>query len=297
MGGISSERYMDLVLRMVMDRDECCKDCVSTRQVAERFMASIGSFGVVHYSPVNSGSQVVRIRLARIAGSELSYGDCKKTVGCKEFDMELEGVVVYSAFVSAICSGYLRGVRKISKCFLNDDGGSMIGGFGMKDMGMGKNIRVNGERCLRCFSVLTEGSNISGVLGLSEFVSDHDVYSNDIIDIEGSLGIEACRKVLHKELVLVLSGEGSCIDFRHITLLADAMTFLGHVTPVSRHSIMKYCSRPLDKSSFEEPTKILARASMTGSIEPLVGLSSNILLGQYIPVATSSFEIYYDMKI
>jgi DNA-directed RNA polymerase beta' subunit len=63
---------------------------------------------------------------------------------------------------------------------------------------------------------------------------------------------------------------------------------------VDRYGINKMDIGPLAKASFEETEKILLRAALFGEIDPVTGISANIMMGQPIRGGTSFFEVLLD---
>lgn len=60
---------------------------------------------------------------------------------------------------------------------------------------------------------------------------------NDLIEIFEALGIEAARAGMLNEIRSVLFFDGGYINYRHMSILVDVMTFRGALTAVSRHGI------------------------------------------------------------
>ncbi len=60
---------------------------------------------------------------------------------------------------------------------------------------------------------------------------------NDLIEIFEALGIEAARSGMLNEIRSVLFFDGGYINYRHMSILVDVMTFRGALTAVSRHGI------------------------------------------------------------
>ena len=52
----------------------------------------------------------------------------------------------------------------------------------------------------------------------------------------------------------------------------------------------------ISAASFQETTKVLTEAAISGKIDPLVGLKENVILGHLIPAGTS-FRPYMDMRV
>ena len=50
---------------------------------------------------------------------------------------------------------------------------------------------------------------------------------NHIIEAESVLGIEAARSTIANEIKYIMDMHGMSVDFRHIGMLADTMTFKG----------------------------------------------------------------------
>ncbi len=48
--------------------------------------------------------------------------------------------------------------------------------------------------------------------------------SNNILEVERCLGVEAARRVVMDELLTVMEGHGVEVNIRHVMLLADLMT-------------------------------------------------------------------------
>ena len=84
---------------------------------------------------------------------------------------------------------------------------------------------------------------------------------------------------------------GAC---RHMAALVDIMTARGQIMAITRHGINRRDSSPIAQSSFEETVDILFRAAMFSELDPLKGVSENILLGQQCPLGTGSFSLVLD---
>jgi len=139
----------------------------------------------------------------------------------------------------------------------------------------------------------TDGSNLLPVLCIPEV--DHTrTTTNDVIEILQVLGIEACRQALFNEIRGVLSFDGSYVNYRHMAILVDIMTFRGHLLAVSRHGVNRGDSGPLIRSSFEETCEILMEAAMFAEADDMHGASDNIMLGQMCPIGTGHFDVLMD---
>ena len=139
----------------------------------------------------------------------------------------------------------------------------------------------------------TDGVNILNVFN-SLYVDFTNTYSNDIIEIYNTLGIEAARTLLIEQITEVIEYEGSYINDRHIELLCDIMTNKGFLTAINRQGINRGDIGPLAKCSFEDTTDQLIKAGLHGEKDKLNGVSSNIMMGQIIRAGTGLCDIYLD---
>jgi len=77
-------------------------------------------------------------------------------------------------------------------------------------------------------------------------------------------------------------------------LLVDVMTYRGITMSIDRHGINKTENGPLAKCSFEESTDVIAKTAVFGGMDPMLGVSANIMLGQEVPIGTGAVEIVFD---
>ncbi|KQB36765.1 DNA-directed RNA polymerase subunit A'' [Acidiplasma cupricumulans] len=138
----------------------------------------------------------------------------------------------------------------------------------------------------------TQGSNLKDVLNI-EGVDPTRTYTNDIIEIENVLGIEAARNAIYHEAENTLSEQGLDVDKRHLMLVSDMMTFSGAVRAVGRQGISGRKSSVLARAAFEITSKHLLKAGLLGEIDPLSGVAENIIVGQPITLGTGAIDLVY----
>jgi DNA-directed RNA polymerase II subunit RPB1 len=137
----------------------------------------------------------------------------------------------------------------------------------------------------------TDGTNLIDILSNPNIDATRTI-SNDIREVYETLGIEAARNSLYRELVNVTS-EGS-MNYRHMSLLIDTMTYKGQLMSIDRHGINRGDIGPLAKSSFEETTDMLINASIFAEYDKVNGVSANVMLGQQPPCGTGDSRILID---
>jgi len=137
----------------------------------------------------------------------------------------------------------------------------------------------------------TDGSNYLEVMN-HPAVDGNKLYSTNVHDLYEQYGIEAARIGLLKELSIVFEEAG--VNIRHLGLLVDVMTRSGRLMSMDRYGINKRDIGPLAKASFEETGKILLKASLFGEVDPVTGVSANIMTGQPIRGGTAFTPILLD---
>ena len=141
------------------------------------------------------------------------------------------------------------------------------------------------------FVLDTDGSNFLDVMCHPD-VDAAKLYSNNVHDIFENLGIEATRAVLFKEISTLF--EETYVNYRHLCLLCDVMASRGRLMSVDRYGINKNNIGPLAKASFEQTEDIMLRAALYGELDPITGVSANIMTGQPIRGGTSFSQILLD---
>lgn len=137
----------------------------------------------------------------------------------------------------------------------------------------------------------TDGSNLMEIMA-NPNIDPYRTTTNDIYEIYTTLGIEAARNALNNEIMEVI--KESSVNYRHLSLLIDTMTCKGALMSIDRHGINRGDVGPLAKSSFEETTDMLIKASIFSEQDRINGVSANIMLGQLPPCGTGDSEILLD---
>ncbi|MEM4728811.1 MAG: DNA-directed RNA polymerase subunit A'' [Thermoplasmata archaeon] len=142
------------------------------------------------------------------------------------------------------------------------------------------------------YVVYTEGSNLARVLQL-ECIDRTRTTTNNVLEINEVLGIEAARSAIIKEAHKTLSEQGLIVDIRHIMLVADMMTADGEVKAIGRHGISGRKSSVLARAAFEITTNHLLKAGITGEEDHLGGVAENIIVGQPVTLGTGAINLVY----
>jgi DNA-directed RNA polymerase II subunit RPB1 len=176
----------------------------------------------------------------------------------------------------------IRGIKKIGKVILRK----------IKD-----NVKEqNGSYKKEDIWVLdTIGTNMMDVLAL-DFIDTKRTFSNDIVEIYEVLGIEAARQSIQNELAEVIEFDGTYINYHHLSVLCDRMTFSNKMISIFRHGINNDNIGPIAKASFEETPEMFLKAARHAELDTMRGISANVMCGQEGMFGTNAFQIVLDME-
>jgi DNA-directed RNA polymerase II subunit RPB1 len=142
------------------------------------------------------------------------------------------------------------------------------------------------------FVLDTLGTNFLDVL-IHPDVDGLRLVSNHVHDMYDNLGIEAARATLFKE-IFTLFEQAAPVNYRHVALLVDAICNRGRMMSADRYGVNKKKTGPLAKASFEQTEEIMLRAALFGEMDPVTGVSANIMTGQPIRGGTSFSHVLLD---
>ncbi|MGA9171105.1 MAG: DNA-directed RNA polymerase subunit A' [Nitrososphaeraceae archaeon] len=143
--------------------------------------------------------------------------------------------------------------------------------------------------------IQTAGSNLAKVVAITG-IDTSRVTTNNVYEVWQTLGIEAARTALVKEITNTLEEQGLEVDTRHIMLVADLMTSKGYLQQIGRHGIAGTKTSVLARAAFEITVPTIAKASLEGQVETLRGVTENVIVGATVPVGTGMVELYMMVK-
>ncbi|CAM0140636.1 hypothetical protein VKS41_006661 [Umbelopsis sp. WA50703] len=136
----------------------------------------------------------------------------------------------------------------------------------------------------------TEGVNLKGLWQFADIIDVSCIDTNDIAAVLRTYGVEAARNAIMKEVAGVFGVYGISVDKRHLSLIAEYMTFEGGYKPFNRSGIESNVS-PFLKMSFERTCHFLTEATIHGDYDSLDNPSSKIVMGKVVGGGTGSFEV------
>jgi DNA-directed RNA polymerase subunit A" len=159
---------------------------------------------------------------------------------------------------------YLRGIKGVKRVVMRKEGDEYI--------------------------IYTEGSSLKDVLKIPG-VDITKTKTNDILEIEKVLGIEAARNAIINETLDTLDEQGLRVDVRHLMLISDMMTVDGTVKAIGRHGVSKEKASVLARAAFEITVDHLLKAGLKGEIEELNGIVENVIVGRPVRLGTGMVDI------
>lgn len=116
------------------------------------------------------------------------------------------------------------------------------------------------------------------------------IQTNDIAAILNTYGVEAARACITQEIASVFGVYGINVDARHLSLIADYMTFEGGYKPFNRMG-MGSCPSPFAQMSFETTTGFLVGATVMGDFDDLESPSARLVVGKVVKGGTGGVEV------
>lgn len=135
----------------------------------------------------------------------------------------------------------------------------------------------------------TQGTNLSEILARPE-VDQTRTMSDDLWEVYNVLGLEAARILLIEETIKILSFDGTYVNPRHITILADSMCKNAILTGANRDGISRDVG-PIAKGMFEKAVDNFAEAAAFGEFDDMKGVAASVMYGTLPKVGTGTVEI------
>ncbi len=264
------ETWSKWVLRLELNREEMFNRNISIQEIVSVIKSQFNNEINVVYSDYNSSKLVMRIRLAdKEKKDKDTASQLDDFTNLKKFQNKLLNSIV------------IRGLPGIKAVTFR------------KDKNYVENVNGKYEQ-VEQYVLDTDGSNFIKVLN-HPAVDSTKLYSTNVWDVYEVLGIEATRAILFNEINGLFDSVG--VNYRHLCLLCDVMTRFGRLMSIDRYGINKNDIGTLAKASFEETEKILLKAAIFGEVDPVTGVSANIMMGQPIRGGTAFSQIILDEQM
>ena len=234
------------------------------------------------FSDYNDDHLVFRLRMENIAqGKKSGGGGGVGAGGNKQNPLDQsDHIYMIKSFQDQLLNNIvLRGVKGIKKVTLRKIKNTLV--------------KADGVYTKKDSWVLdTTGTNLVHMLGL-DYIDAKRTVSNDIQEVYRVFGIEAARQAIYNELSEVF--DDSPINYHHVCLLCDRMTVSSSMISIFRHGINSDDIGPIAKASFEETPEMFLKAARHAELDPMRGISANVMCGQEGYYGTSAFQVLVNM--
>ncbi|TXT08619.1 hypothetical protein VHUM_02747 [Vanrija humicola] len=265
---IRLELHSPWLLRLELDRAKVLEGQYEMADIVAAIVNTVGKDVFVIHSEDNAEKLIIRIRVVAAEKEE------EDLLGDEDmFLKRIEGTLLDQV--------ELGGIPRITRVFISEGKKSVLTSKGEYDQE-------------KEWFLETDGINLKAVMPI-DGVDATRTYSNNCYEVWETLGIEAGRNALFKELNGVIEAGGSYVNYRHMALLCDLMCNKGSLMSITRHGINRTDAGALSRCSFEETVEILLEAAAVGDVDDCRGVAENVLLGQIAPMGTGAFDVSLDL--
>ncbi|KAL0350674.1 UNVERIFIED_CONTAM: DNA-directed RNA polymerase II subunit RPB1 [Sesamum radiatum] len=270
---IDPDKISPWLLRIELNREMMVDKKLSMADIAEKINLEFDDDLTCIFNDDNAEKLILRIRIMNDEApkGELNDESAEDDVFLKKIESNM------------LTEMALRGIPDINKVFI-------------KNSKLNKFDENEGFKAENEWMLDTEGVNLLAVM-CHDDVDARRTTSNHLIEVIEVLGIEAVRKALLDELRVVISFDGSYVNYRHLAILCDTMTYRGHLMAITRHGINRNDTGPMMRCSFEETVDILLDAAVYAETDHLRGVTENIMLGQLAPIGTGDCALYLNEEM
>ncbi|CAN1226394.1 DNA-directed RNA polymerase II subunit RPB1 [Linum perenne] len=269
---VAPEKISPWLLRIELNREMMVDKKLNMADIAAKINQEFDDDLTCIFNDDNAEKLILRIR---IMNDEAPKGELDSSAEDDVFLKRIES--------NMLTEMALRGIPDINKVFI-------------KHGKVSKFDKNEGFRTVEEWMLDTEGVNLLAVM-CHESVDAQRTSSNHLIEVIEVIGIEAVRRSLLDELRVVISFDGSYVNYRHLAILCDTMTYRGHLMAITRHGINRNDTGPMMRCSFEETVDILLDAAVYAEGDPLRGVTENIMVGQLAPIGTGGCSLYLNAEM
>ena len=269
------------IIRMEMNPEVMLEKNITMDDVNFVLKNSYGDDISCVYSDYNADKLVFRIRMNNILKQGTGKGAAKKAK-VNPLDQSDQIYLLKNFQEQLLQNIVIRGIKNINKVILRKIKDNVV-----ETMGSYKKQDI--------WVLDTVGTNILDVLAL-DYIDSRRTFSNNIIEVYNVFGIEAARQTIYNELAEVIEFDGTYINFHHMCMLCDRMTFTNKLISIFRHGINNDNIGPIAKASFEETPEMFLKAARHAELDTMRGVSANVMCGQEGLYGTNSFQVVLDLE-
>lgn len=264
------------IIRMELNTQEMLDRTLTMDDIHFALKNSYGEQVSCVFSDYNSEKLIFRLRLDNVINSKK-----KSSQNLNSLDQSDEIYLLKNFQDQLLDNLILRGIKKISKVNPRKITDTLVeedGTYSKKET----------------WVLDTVGTNLLDILGL-DYIDVNRTFTNDIQETYRVLGVEAARQAIFNEISEVIEFDSTYINYHHLSILCDRMTCNDSMVSIFRHGINNDNIGPLAKASFEETPEMFLRAARHAELDPMRGVSANVMCGQEGYFGTSAFQVILDM--
>jgi DNA-directed RNA polymerase II subunit RPB1 len=269
------------IIRMVMNPEVMLEKNLTMDDVNFVLKNSYGDDISCVYSDYNADKLVFRIRMNNILKQGAGKAGAKK-VKVNPLDQSDQIYLLKNFQEQLLQNIVIRGIKNINKVILRkikDNVVETLGAYKKQDI----------------WVLDTIGTNMLDILAL-DYIDSKRTFSNNIIEVFEVFGIEAARQTIYNELAEVIEFDGTYINYHHLCMLCDRMTFTNKLISIFRHGINNDNIGPIAKASFEETPEMFLKAARHAELDTMRGVSANVMCGQEGLYGTNAFQVVLDLE-
>ena len=264
------------IIRMEMDKESMLEKHITMDDINFAIANSFNDEVQCVYSDYNSDKLIFRLRQKNIISNK------KKANQTNPLDQSDEIYLLKNFQDNLLNNIILSGVKDISKVVLRKVTDNLV--------------LENGKYNKKESWVLdTVGTNLLEILAL-DYIDATRTISNDIQEVYRVFGIEAARNAIFAELTEVIEFDSTYINYHHLSMLCDRMCYKSKMISIFRHGINNDDIGPIAKASFEETPEMFLKAARHAELDPMRGVSANVMCGQQGYFGTSAFQVLADIN-
>ena len=274
----TSEDKSKWIIRMSMDAEVMLEKNITMDDVNFTLKNIYNADIQCIYSDYNADKLIFRIRMTNIISGPKS----KKSPSSLD---QSDQIYILKAFQDKLLQNVvMRGIKGINKVIMRK----------IKDkMNMVDTLGTYQKQ--QIWVLDTIGTNLIEVLAL-DYIDPTRTISNDIVEMCDVLGIEAARQCIYNEITDVIEFDGTYINYHHLSVLCDRMTFTYKMISMFRHGINNDNIGPIAKASFEETPEMFLKAARHGDLDIMKGVSANVMCAQEGFYGTSAFQVVLNIE-
>ena len=269
--------YSKWVIRIEINKEELLDRNITMDDVSFAIKSVYNDDVKCVYTDYNSDNLIFRIRLKNFILNK------KKVSTQNTLDQTDKIYILHAIQENMLDNIIIKGIKDISKVHLRKQQNSVK--------------KVDGEYIQEETWVIdTDGSNMLDILAL-DYIDPSNTTSNHIQQVHKILGMEAARQTILNEITEVLEFGGDYVNYHHLEMLCDRMTYSTELISIFRHGINSDNIGPLAKASFEETPEMFLRAARHAEVDNMRGISANVMMGQQGYYGTNASQILLDTSM